>query len=101
MREEEEEMEVEWSQAFGQRILKNALQGDPAVASSSFQEKGGTIALYDQDELLAHWLKGKRGGRTKVQVEKLSSICGCFRELPEADTSFLSFFLFFFFFIKL
>lgn len=94
MQEKEEETEVEWSQAFGQRILKNALRGDPAVARSSFQEKrGGTIALYDQDGLLAHWLKGKSGGRTKVQVEKLSSICGCFRELPEADTFFfLSFF---------
>lgn len=42
---------------------------------------------------MAHWLKGKSSGRTKVQVEKLSSICGCFRELPEADTSFFLSFL--------
>lgn len=47
---------------------------------------------------MAHWLKGKSSGRTKVQVEKLSSICGCFRELPEADTS--SFFFFSVFFLS-
>lgn len=45
------------------------------LAAAAFRKKGGTIALYDQDELLAHWLKGKRGRRTVgVQVGKLNSI---------------------------
>lgn len=47
-------------------------------SAGAFRKKGGTIALYDQDEPFAHWLKGKgvgRGWRTvEVQVGKLSSI---------------------------
>lgn len=32
-------------------------------SAGAFRKKGGTIALYDQDELFAYWLKGNRGGR--------------------------------------
>lgn len=53
---QEEEEEVEWLQAFGQRILKNALRGDPAVARSSFQEK--RVGLLHYMIRMSFWLIG-------------------------------------------
>lgn len=41
----------------------------PSAGAS--RKKSGTIALYDQDEQFAHWLKGKRGweGWRTVEVQ--------------------------------